>query len=91
MNKFSIFRTNKFKRDYKKLSSKDKELVKKLIIKLANDEKLESKYKDHSLIGDYKGFRELHIKPDLLLIYKKDENELVLALIRVGSHFKLFK
>ena len=53
--------------------------------------KLESKYKDHSLIGDYKGFRELHIKPDLLLIYKKDENELVLALIRVGSHSKLFK
>jgi len=69
MSKYSIFRTNKFKKDYKKLSPKDKELLKKVIVKLVNDEPLEEKYQDHQLIGDYQGFRELHIKPDLLLIY----------------------
>ena len=59
-------------------------------IKLANDEVLEAKYKDHCLTGDYKDCRECHIEPDWLLIYKKYESELILMLVRTGSHSDLF-
>jgi mRNA interferase YafQ len=87
---YSIFRTNKFKKDYKKLSESDKNKVKLIISKLANEEKLDEKYKDHKLIGNYANARECHIKPDLLLIYRVDENILELALVRTGSHSELF-
>jgi len=87
---YEIFRTNTFKKDYKKLNNKDKELVKEIIIRLANGEKLEEKYKDHKLVGNYLDCRECHIKPDLLLIYRIDNSILELALVRVGSHSKLF-
>ena len=87
---YKIFRTTSFKKDYKKLNSTDKNLLKEIIIKLANGKKLEEKYKDHNLIGSYFGCRECHIKPDLLLIYRIDNDILELALVRVGSHSKLF-
>jgi len=87
---YEIFRTNTFKKDYKKLNNKDKELLKEVIIKLVNGEKLEEKYKDHKLIGNYLDCRECHIKPDLLLIYRITDDVLELALVRVGSHSKLF-
>lgn len=48
-----------------------------------------SKYRDHALIGDWSGYRECHLKPDLLLIYKKVEQS-VLQLARLGSHSELF-
>ncbi len=67
------------------------ELLKQTIIKLANDEKLEDKYNDHSLIGNYKDFRECHIKPDLLLIYQKKKDILLLTCIDLGSHSELLK
>ncbi|TXJ21387.1 type II toxin-antitoxin system YafQ family toxin [Brachyspira aalborgi] len=82
--------SSKFRKQYKKLNQKDKEITKKIINKLLNDEILESKYKDHKLIGKYAGFRECHIKPDLLLIYKKENNALILVCIAIGSHSDLF-
>ncbi len=88
---YEIFRTKSFKRDYKKLSKRDKETLKSVIIKLSNDEKLEEKYKDHNLIGNFNGCRECHVKPDLLLVYRIDDDILELALTRVGSHAKLFR
>ena len=87
---YKIFRTTSFKKDYKKLSNKEKESVKTVITKLANKEELEEKYKDHSLIENYFGCRECHVKPNLLLIYRIDDDILELALVRVGSHSKLF-
>lgn len=66
-----------FKKAFKKLNDNEKKLTKDIIWQLANNEELASKYKDHALIGSYKGFRECHIKPDLLLIYKK-QNEILL-------------
>lgn len=60
---YQIFRTTSFKKDYKKLSQKNKNILKEVIIKLANNETLEEKYKDHKLIGDYLGCRECHVKP----------------------------
>lgn len=72
------------------MTQKSLELVKEIIIKLANDEILEARYKDHKLSGTFKGFRECHIKPDLLLIYKKQESILLLSCIALGSHSELF-
>ena len=87
---YKIFRTSSFKKDYKKLDNKEINLLKIVITKLVNAEDLEEKYKDHSLIGSYLGCRECHVKPDLLLIYKYNDDILELALLRVGSHSKLF-
>ena len=57
---------------------------------LAQQKTLPQKYKDHNLSGNYSNFRECHIKPDWLLIYKQDENELLLILFRTGTHSDLF-
>ena len=57
---------------------------------LAEKKSLDAKYKDYALISSYKGFRECHIKPDWLLIYKYYDDILVLSLSRLGSHSELF-
>lgn len=48
------------------------------------------RHRDHDLKGDFQGFRECHVEPDLLLIYKIFDDQLVLVLVRVGSHSDLF-
>jgi len=88
---YNIFRVSSFKKDYKKLTTQEKEALKTVITTLANGQTLEEQYKDHKLIGNYLGCRECHVKPDLLLIYKIDNNILELALVRAGNHSKLFK
>jgi len=79
---YEIFRTTSFKKDYKKLSNIDKKLLKEVITLLANGETLAEEYNDHKLIGNYLGCRECHIKPDLLLIYRINDNILELASCR---------
>ncbi|MDD2368610.1 MAG: type II toxin-antitoxin system YafQ family toxin [Sulfuricurvum sp.] len=88
--KYDIFRTASFKKGFKKLSSKHQEEAFIVIELLANGDALPQKYKDHLLSGNYKGCRECHIRPDLLLIYRINEGILELALIEVGSHSDLF-
>lgn len=88
--KYQIKKTSSFKTSIKKI--KDQAILKEIenvIDKLANDEALEDKYNDYKLKGDYKGYRECHIKPDLLLIYKKQEEVLILTCVDVGSHSEL--
>jgi len=87
---YTIFRTTSFKKDYKKLTKSNQLLLKDVIKKLAEGEVLDATYKDHKLIGNYLGCRECHIKPDLLLIYRINNDILELALTRVGSHSDLF-
>lgn len=60
-----------------------------LIESLQRQEPLPEKHKDHSLKGNWKDYREVHIEPDWLLIYRIEGNELYLA--RIGSHSSLFK
>lgn len=55
---------------------------------LACDQSLEPRHRDHALTGDWKDHRDCHIKPDLLLIYRKPDDE-VLQLVRIGSHSEL--
>lgn len=90
--KYQIKYSKEFKKGLKKLKNDTQilNLIKSVIIKLANDEILEPKFKDHKLTGDYEGFRECHIKPNLLLIYKKEERVLILSCVALGSHSELF-
>jgi mRNA interferase YafQ len=63
--------------------------LQELLNKLVNDLPLEPRCRDHYLIGNWDGYRECHIKPDLLLIYK-NTNQNTLRLTRLGSHSELF-
>lgn len=90
--KYQVKYSKDFKKGLKKLKNDTQsvKLTKSIITKLANDEPLEPKHKDHKLTGQYEGFRECHIKPDLLLIYKKEERVLILTCLAIGSHSELF-
>ena len=87
--KYSILLANSFKKEAKKLNKEDIKLTMQIIDRLAKDEILEEKYKDHKLKGKYTGCKECHIKPNLLLIYKKEKSLLVLTALRIGSHSEL--
>ena len=87
---YKIATTKRFDKEYAKLSPSDREIVKKVINRLAKDEVLEPKYKDHPLKGDYLGFRDCHVKPDLVLIYSKNKDALLLTAFRINSHSELF-
>lgn len=86
---YKLITSSRFDSDFKKLSNSDKELTAKVIDDLLSGKKLERKFKDHPLKGNLKGFRDCHIKPDLVLIYKIDQNELELFAFRIGSHSKV--
>lgn len=87
-----IVASNKFKKDLIIASKRgfDLSLLKKVVDALANGETLAPKYKDHPLIGNFADFRECHVKPDWLLIYRIDDEELELYLFRTGTHSDLF-
>ena len=82
-----------FKKDYKRIVKRgyDTRLFETVVELLANEQLLPEKYRDHSLSGDYSGFRECHITPDWLLIYEIIDDVLVLMLYRLGGHFDLFE
>lgn len=88
-----IVYSKQFKKDYKKIqnNAKFKQALVDVLNQLCQERKLPAKYKEHSLIGEYTGFMECHIKPDLLLIYRIKDDELILYVLRVGSHSELFK
>ena len=86
--------TGQFKRDYKLAIKRgcDPQDLTTVISFLAAEQPLPEKYRDHSLENsrNYKGMRECHIKPDWLLIYETTDKELVLYLLRTGTHSDLF-
>lgn len=92
MTKYTIKPTTQFKKDYKLAKKRhlDTNLLKELVDKLANGETLDANHKDHPLSNNWKGHRECHITPDWLLIYRYEEDVLVLTLTRTGSHSDLF-
>ncbi len=85
-----IIYTSRFKKDVKKIQNDKKKIVKlKYVIDCLYQEiELDIKYRNHNLIGNYKGYKECHVQPDLLLIYKVVANKL--QLVRLGSHSELF-
>ena len=81
-----------FKKDFKRIVKRgyNIKLLEQVIEMLANGQTLPQKMKDHSLTGNYSDFRECHIMPDWLLIYKINNDELILYLTRTGTHSDLF-
>jgi mRNA interferase YafQ len=85
--------TSQFKRDYKRegkgqhRATLDVELF-PIVDALANDQLLDPRYRDHALTGEWKDYRDCHIKPDMVLIYRKPD-DVVLQLVRIGSHSEL--
>ncbi len=90
--KRDIVWTAKFKKDYKLAIKRGLNigLLDDIIRTLARGEMLPEKYKDHELTGDWIGHRECHIQPNWLLIYRIEDNVLVLTLSRTGTHSDLF-
>ena len=88
-----IERTGQFKRDYKReakgrhRTTLDADLV-PVLVALANDQLLEPRHRDHGLTGNWKDYRDCHVKPDLVLIYQKPDPD-TLRLVRLGSHSEL--
>ena len=87
----TIHRTSQFKKDVKRMEKRGKKFddFKDVIRGLAAEETLEARYRDHVLVGQYKGTRECHIEPDWLLIYEMDGSELIL--VRTGTHTGSFR
>jgi len=92
MTKYTIKNTTQFKKDYKlaKRRNLNLDLLKDVVTKLANGEILEEKYRDHALAGDWIGHRECHILPDWLLVYRIEDDVLILTLTRTSTHSDLF-
>jgi len=89
-----IERTGAFRSDFRRENRgqhrRDLEvLVSSIVSLLANDKPLSEKHRDHALSGEWRDYRECHLKPDLLLIYCKPDSQ-VLQLVRLGSHSELF-
>lgn len=88
--------SNAFKKDFKLVKkqprhSKDiDDLLETTLDYLLNDQPLPEKYDDHNLTGVWSGYRDCHIKPDLVLIYRQTEDN-ILRLARLGTHSNLFK
>lgn len=84
--------TAQFKKDYKLAMKRrlDIELLDNIIRSLSRGETLPEKNRDHALTGNWVGHRECHILPDWLLVYRIDDDVLVLTLARTGTHSDLF-
>lgn len=84
--------SNRFKKDLKLAAKRGLDLaeLESVVNRLAAQQPLPDKNRDHTLTGDYIGFRECHIRPDWLLVYRVDGEDLVLFLFRTGSHTDLF-
>lgn len=92
MTKYTVKFTAQFKKDYKIVAKRGYgiERLNEIISKLANGETLAEKHRDHNLTGNWSGFRECHVLPDWLLIYRVENDVLVLTLTRTGTHSDLF-
>ena len=90
----TIDRSTAFRRDYRReLRGRHRATLdgdfESVLEALANDRSLDPRYRDHVLSGNWRGCRDCHIKPDHLLIYRKDD-DITLRLVRLGSHSELF-
>ncbi len=90
--KYVVKFTTQFRKDYKLAMKRGLkiELLERVIMLLASGEALPKKNKDHALTGNWVGHRECHILPDWLLVYRIEDDVLVLTLTRTGTHSDLF-
>jgi len=90
---YQVIASNQFGRDYKKCLKKhlSVELLDTIILAISENKTLAAKYKIHKLAGEYKNCWECHIQPDWLLIWKVDEKNQTIQLVRTGTHSDLFE
>lgn len=83
--------STRFRKDVKRAEKRGKDMAKlrAVLTLLAQEQPLPVEYKDHALRGDWIGFRDLHIEPDWLLLYRVENDEVQLA--RTGTHSDLFR
>ncbi len=83
--------TNQFEKDVNRMQRRGKDIqrMKAVILDLIAEKQLDRQFRDHVLVGDYKGRRECHIEPNWLLVYKVADNEIIFE--RTGTHPDLFK
>ncbi|HFI0148192.1 TPA: type II toxin-antitoxin system YafQ family toxin [Streptococcus suis] len=88
----TLVTTNQFKKDLKRIKKRGLSLNKleTVLECLLEERTLDSKHRDHALVGNYIGFRECHIEPDWLLVYAIDKGQLILTASRTGTHSDLF-
>jgi mRNA interferase YafQ len=89
----TINHTHQFKKDFRREKSgrhgkKLDDMIADMVVHLAKDVTLAPRYCDHALIGKWNDHRDCHLKPDLVLIYRKTDDD-VLWLVRLGSHSEL--
>jgi mRNA interferase YafQ len=86
--KYEVRWATKFKKDRKLLIKRgyNMSFLEDVVEKLARGEKLDPKHRDHALKGNRKGYRDCHIKDDWVLIYKIEDNKLILVLSETGTH-----
>ena len=91
--KYTVRMTSQFRKDYKLAMKRGLKiaLLDEVITMLSKGEELPEKYRDHLLVGNWIGHRECHILPDWLLIYRIENDVLVLTLSRTGSHNDLLE
>jgi len=89
---FSLKTTKQFDRDMKRIKKRNKDISKlnEAVRLLLSGREMPSKYEDHALTGNWSGYRDCHIEPDWILIYRIDKSELILTATRTGSHSDLF-
>ena len=85
-----VVRSTAFQKDVKRTEKRGKDMakLKAVILLLLEDKPLEPRHRDHPLKGNWVGYRDLHIEPDWLLLYRVTETELMLT--RTGTHSDLF-
>lgn len=90
--KYTVKFTSKFKRDYKLAIKRGYpiKLLEETVLLIANGKTLPEKYMDHALSGNWTAYRDCHIQGDWLLVYRIEDDVLVLTLARTGTHADLF-
>ena len=89
---YKLIISTKFRKDLKRMERRgfDRREMESALNTLCEGDPLPASFRDHALVGNYKGCRECHLKPDWLLIYDVDGDKLILAAIRTGTHAELF-
>lgn len=90
--RYLIVTTRLFRKHFRRVirQGKNQQKIEEIFDRLALREAMPGHYKIHKLKGEYEGYFELHIEPDLLLVYAYEDELLILDLINIGSHSELF-
>ena len=87
--RYKFATTKKFDKEYARLSESDRKIVDSVVNMILDGIPLPEKYRDHQLKGNLKNFRDCHVKQDLILIYGKEEDVMIITAYRINSHSEL--